>query len=43
MGEVLAKHTGVMLDRAGRVQVEPDLTIPGHPEIFVIGHLAWRR
>jgi len=40
MGEVLAKHTGVMLDRAGRVQVEPDLTIPGHPEIFVIGDLA---
>jgi len=40
MGEVLAKHTGVTLDRAGRVQVEPDLTIPGHPEIFVIGDLA---
>ena len=40
MGEVLAKHTGVMLDRAGRVPVEPDLTIPGHPEIFVIGDLA---
>ncbi len=40
MGEVLAKHTGVTLDRAGRVQVEPDLTIPGHPEILVIGDLA---
>ena len=40
MGEVLAKHTGVTLDRAGRVQVEPNLTVPGHPEIFVIGDLA---
>jgi len=40
MGEVLAKHTGVTLDQAGRVQVEPDLTIAGHPEIFVIGDLA---
>jgi len=40
MGEVLAKHTGVTLDRAGRVPVEPNLTIPGHPEIFVIGDLA---
>ena len=40
IGEVVAKHTGVTLDRAGRVQVEPNLTIPGHPEIFVIGDLA---
>jgi len=40
MGEVLAKHTGVTLDRAGRVPVEPNLTIPGHPEIFVIGDLT---
>jgi NADH dehydrogenase len=31
---------GVALDRNGRVVVEPDLTIPGHPEIFVIGDLA---
>ena len=28
------------LDRAGRVQVEPDLSIPGHPEVFVVGDLA---
>jgi len=28
------------LDRAGRVQVEPDLSLPGHPEVFVIGDLA---
>jgi NADH dehydrogenase len=40
LGVALAKHTGVALDRAGRVTVEPDLTIPGHAEIFVIGDLA---
>lgn len=31
---------GVATDRTGRVLVQPDLTIPGHPEIFVIGDLA---
>ena len=31
---------GAPLDRAGRVRVQPDLTIPGHPEVFVIGDLA---
>ena len=31
---------GVPLDRVGRVLVQPDLTIPGHPEVFVIGDLA---
>jgi len=36
----LAKSLGVALDRAGRVQVSPDLSVPGHPEIFVIGDLA---
>ena len=36
----LAKSLGVPLDRAGRVQVTPELTVPGHPEIFVIGDLA---
>jgi NADH dehydrogenase len=36
----LARSLGVPLDRAGRVPVEPDLTVPGHPEIFVIGDLA---
>jgi len=40
MGEVLAKRTGAQLDRAGRVVVEPDLTLPGHPNIFVVGDLA---
>jgi NADH:ubiquinone reductase (H+-translocating) len=36
----LARSLGVPLDRAGRVLVAPDLTVPGHPEIFVIGDLA---
>jgi NADH dehydrogenase len=36
----LGRSLGVPLDRAGRVQVEPDLSVPGHPEIFVIGDLA---
>ncbi len=40
LGRVLADHTGVSLDRAGRVMVGPELTMPGHPEIFVIGDLA---
>jgi NADH dehydrogenase len=36
----LAKSLGVPLDRSGRVAVEPDLSIPGHPNVFVIGDLA---
>ena len=36
----LAKSIGAPLDRTGRVIVEPDLSVPGHPEIFVIGDLA---
>lgn len=36
----LAKTLGVELDRAGRVVIGPDLSVPGHPEIFVIGDLA---
>jgi NADH:ubiquinone reductase (H+-translocating) len=31
---------GVARDRAGRVQVEPDLSVPGHPDVFVAGDLA---
>jgi NADH dehydrogenase len=31
---------GAVVDRAGRVKVGPDLTVPGHPEIFVIGDTA---
>ena len=40
LGKVLAQATGAKVDRSGRVLVEPDLTLPGHPEIFVIGDLA---
>ena len=36
----LGATLGAPLDRAGRVLVQPDLTIPGHPEVFVIGDLA---
>ena len=36
----LVKTLGVPLDRAGRVLVEPDLSIPGHPEVFVVGDVA---
>jgi NADH:ubiquinone reductase (H+-translocating) len=36
----LARTLGVSLDRAGRVPVEKDLSLPGHPEVFVVGDLA---
>ncbi len=36
----LGGKLGLPLDRAGRVEVNPDLSIPGHPEVFVIGDLA---
>ncbi|MGW5521155.1 NAD(P)/FAD-dependent oxidoreductase [Gordonia sp. NPDC003950] len=39
LGRQLAEQCGVELDRAGRVRVEPDLTIPGHAEVFVIGDM----
>lgn len=40
LSRALEKEAGAKLDRAGRVIVEPDLTVAGHPEIFVIGDLA---
>jgi NADH:ubiquinone reductase (H+-translocating) len=36
----LTQSLGVEVDRAGRVKVETDLSIPGHPEAFVVGDLA---
>jgi NADH:ubiquinone reductase (H+-translocating) len=36
----LAELTGAERDRAGRVTVEPDLTLPGHPEVFAIGDMV---
>jgi NADH:ubiquinone reductase (H+-translocating) len=35
----LAEQTGAKLDRAGRIAVNPDLTLPGHPEVFVVGDM----
>jgi NADH dehydrogenase len=40
LGAVLARHAGASLDGAGRVIVASDCTVPGHPELFVIGDLA---
>jgi NADH:ubiquinone reductase (H+-translocating) len=39
LAALLAKATGAEQDRAGRIAVQPDLTIPGHPEISVVGDL----
>ncbi|HST79889.1 MAG TPA: NAD(P)/FAD-dependent oxidoreductase [Verrucomicrobiae bacterium] len=39
-GRKLAQRTGAETDRGGRIKVSPELTIPGHPEIFVLGDLA---
>ena len=36
----LGRQLGAPLDRAGRVLVQPDLSVPGHPEVFVVGDLA---
>jgi NADH dehydrogenase len=38
--EALARATGATADRGGRIEVNPDLTVPGHPEISVIGDVA---
>ncbi|MEZ0369054.1 MAG: NAD(P)/FAD-dependent oxidoreductase, partial [Candidatus Sericytochromatia bacterium] len=40
LGQVLHKATGVVLDRAGRVTIEPDLSLAGHENIFAIGDLS---
>lgn len=39
LGRALAEQTGAPLDRAGRIAVNPDLTLPGHPEVFVVGDM----
>jgi NADH:ubiquinone reductase (H+-translocating) len=39
LGRMLADQTGAPLDRAGRIGVNPDLTLPGHPEVFVVGDM----
>lgn len=40
LGKILAERAAAPIDRVGRVRVGPDLTVPGHPEIFVVGDLA---
>ncbi len=39
LAETLSEQTGAPLDRAGRIAVNPDLTLPGHPEVFVVGDM----
>ena len=39
LGRTLAEQTGASLDRAGRIGVNPDLTLPGYPEVFVVGDM----
>lgn len=39
LGKQLAEQSDVELDRAGRVKVLPDLSIPGHPDVFVVGDM----
>ena len=39
LGALLAEQSGAGLDRAGRIEVRPDLTLPGHPEVFVVGDM----
>jgi NADH dehydrogenase len=40
LGKILAARAGAEMDKGGRVKVRPDLTIPGFPDIYVIGDLA---
>jgi len=39
LAAALAEATGAETDRAGHVQVQPDCTLPGHPEVFVVGDM----
>ena len=39
LGKLLGDQTGAPVDRAGRIGVNPDLTLPGHPEVFVVGDM----
>jgi NADH dehydrogenase len=39
LARLLAEQTGAPVDRAGRIGVNPDLTLPGHPEVFVVGDM----
>jgi NADH dehydrogenase len=39
LAKVLATAAGLEVDRAGRITVEPDLTVPGYPDVFVVGDM----
>jgi NADH dehydrogenase len=39
LGRMLAEQSGAEIDRAGRINVQPDLTLPGHPEVHVVGDM----
>ncbi len=39
LGGILGKQSGAETDRTGRVKVNPDLTLPGHPEVFLVGDM----
>src|SRR3712207_1553563 len=39
LGRLLAEQSGAEVDRAGRISVLPDLTLPGHPEVHVVGDM----
>ena len=41
LAAMLAKATGADTDRAGRVAVRPDCSLPGHPEVFAVGDMVW--
>jgi NADH dehydrogenase len=41
LGKQIAEQAGAEVDRSGRVMVLPDLTVAGHPNVFVIGDMAW--
>lgn len=40
LGKAIANNAGAELDKSGRVIVNPDLSVPGHPNIFIVGDLA---
>lgn len=39
LGRTLAEQSGAELDRSGRIKVQPDLSLPNHPDVFVVGDL----
>ncbi len=40
LAQQLADASGAEVDRAGRIATQPDLTLPGHPEVFVVGDMV---